>query len=191
MCGLPVTDLSFSMLPPHFSLTDLSELEGYGWNNILDSYDSFPMCFKKVIPMLLASIIYHMAWLKSNLSKKHPLWNSRLMTSMVNGESHIVPFRKLYQANKQRDLRTRENVTLLTRTHLCMTMMESIGRSRNIIAEHADIGAMSTVESDDIYKQLYPLFMNTLYPESRHYIEHQTTYSTLANRIYNLKLHKA
>ena len=52
------------------------------WEFILPGYSSFyPVSFRKVCPFLLASLVYHMDWLKDNLPTNHPLFISRVWTS--------------------------------------------------------------------------------------------------------------
>jgi len=56
VCGLPILEREFCILPPHFSGETLARISAAGWNNILESYDSYPQCFKRTVPYLLASL---------------------------------------------------------------------------------------------------------------------------------------
>jgi hypothetical protein len=82
--GLPITTQEFSMLPPHFTCSDVEMLHNFGWNNILEGYEDYPTSFKRVIPYLLASIVYHYDNLLKSLSSNHPLWKQRLFCSRIN-----------------------------------------------------------------------------------------------------------
>ena len=71
------------MLPPHLSNEDAEIITNViGWNNILEHYTSYPNGLKKVIPYLLASIIYHYEsnFLNNNFYRGHPIWNSNIFT---------------------------------------------------------------------------------------------------------------
>jgi hypothetical protein len=83
VAGLPTNDRNFAILPPHFTLDDVELINTIGWENIMHSYASYPSCFRRVIPFLLASILFHLDWLKENLSDGHPLWNSRLFVNHI------------------------------------------------------------------------------------------------------------
>ena len=81
VCGLPTCDDRFTSLPPHFlndevvNAVDMSEL--------FQGYTNYPPCFLSVLPMLLASAIYHATWLQENLPANHPLFLSRFWRSSV------------------------------------------------------------------------------------------------------------
>ena len=80
--GLDVTNCNFSVLPPHFDISDGPVLSLEEWNVLLPGYSTFyPDEFRTVIPFLLASIVYHKNFLNENLSSNHPLKLSRLWTS--------------------------------------------------------------------------------------------------------------
>jgi len=86
VCGLPIQSMDFAILPPHFSNEDVEMLtNSIGWDNILEHYHNYPAGFKKVIPYLLASIIYHYesGFLSRNLPSGHPLWNSNVFAAPV------------------------------------------------------------------------------------------------------------
>jgi hypothetical protein len=78
--GLNFNDTSFLTLPPHFDkegqklLPDFLKL----YPSINNPY--FPSCFKQVIPYLIASLLYHEAWMRSNFSNNHPIFSSPLFT---------------------------------------------------------------------------------------------------------------
>ena len=48
--GLPITDLRFAVLPPHFSNEDLEILNAIGWDSILPGYNNYPSSFKRIVP---------------------------------------------------------------------------------------------------------------------------------------------
>ena len=88
--GLPINTVEFATLPPHFTLPDLDIINQLGWNKIVDNYDVLPNCFKRVVPFLLANIVYHHNFLRRNLPSNHPLWNQKSFTKKIthNGTSH-------------------------------------------------------------------------------------------------------
>jgi hypothetical protein len=89
LCGRAATgnctmNTSFAVLPPHFDQSNGNILTVEEWEGILPGYRSFyPVTFRKVCPFLLASIVYHMDWLKDNFPIDHPLFISRLWTSGI------------------------------------------------------------------------------------------------------------
>ena len=82
--GLPLNDSGFSILPPHFSEEDSLLLHNLGWENVLSGYNNYPSSFKRVIPFLFASIVYHYNWLKENLCMEHPVRSSAIVTSAIH-----------------------------------------------------------------------------------------------------------
>ena len=84
---MDVNDVAFGDLPPHFSTLSLTQNE---WESILPGYTHFyPSCFRRAVPYLLASIVYHSEWLKSIVAKDHPffrclLWTSRIVPTLVS-----------------------------------------------------------------------------------------------------------
>jgi integrase len=85
-CGLPLTDVTFANLPPHFLLNDEDYLSSEEWEDILPGYSTFyPLNFREVIPFLLASLIYHQPYLAivESSNPRHPLFLQRVWTSGV------------------------------------------------------------------------------------------------------------
>lgn len=86
ICGLLVQSMEFATLPPHFP-NEVNNLIAtvIGWGNILEHYENYPNCFKKVIPYLLASLVYHYntKFFESNFAIGHPIWNSNIFTVPV------------------------------------------------------------------------------------------------------------
>ncbi len=87
ICGLPTNSPEFATLPPHFSNEDLILLEQIGWSKIVPCYDLFPQGFKKVVPYLLASVIFHIEFLHSKLPPEHPLWLQPWFTREFGGKT--------------------------------------------------------------------------------------------------------
>jgi hypothetical protein len=81
--GLPMTDLSFATLPPHFSDEVLSGLTQSEWNCILPGYSEFPQCFRQTIPYLLATIVKHETFLLDKLGESHAFFHCSLFTSRI------------------------------------------------------------------------------------------------------------
>ena len=82
--GLPLTEVSFANLPPHFLRTEEECLSAEQWEDILPGYSTFyPSTFREVIPYLLASLVYHQTYL-ANLQEsnpRHPLFLQRVWVS--------------------------------------------------------------------------------------------------------------
>ena len=87
--GLPINDSGFSMLPPHFSEEDTLLLHNLGWENILSGYNNYPSSFKRVVPFLFASIVYHFNWLRENLCEEHPIRSSAIVSSAIQINSSL------------------------------------------------------------------------------------------------------
>ena len=70
----------FDVLPAHFSQAVLQELNTYGWNNILEWHGNLPDTFKRTIPYLFASIVYHYhnGDLERILPSDHPIFSARI-----------------------------------------------------------------------------------------------------------------
>ena len=84
--GLPLTDVSFANLPPHFLLSEEECLSSAQWEDILPGYSTFyPSTFRVVIPYLLASLIHHQPYLAGLQASnpRHPLFLQRVWTSGV------------------------------------------------------------------------------------------------------------
>jgi hypothetical protein len=99
--GLPINDKRFAILPPHFSKEDLRIIaDNIGWSYILEEYNLFPDCFKRVVPYLLASIIFHVNYLRENLDENHPIWNQRIFTQpvVINRNESQQTFRNIVEA---------------------------------------------------------------------------------------------
>ncbi len=84
---LDINDVDFAILPPHFDLSDPHNkppLTLQEWESILPGYSEFyPAEFKQALPYLLASLIYHMDFLRATLSRNHPLFQQRVYTSGI------------------------------------------------------------------------------------------------------------
>lgn len=78
--GLPTTSTEFASLPPHFPMEVILELENEDWRNVLPGYLNYPECFRRTVPFLLASLVYHWNWLNATLPANHPLRASRVVT---------------------------------------------------------------------------------------------------------------
>jgi hypothetical protein len=90
VAGLPINSKEFATLPPHFDATALQELNDIGWDNILEGYAHYPTGFKRVIPYLLASLLYHENYLRANLDSRHPLWNQKVFTTLIPGTQRTI-----------------------------------------------------------------------------------------------------
>ena len=87
LCGLPINGKEFSVLPPHFTLEDMAVLNEVVWSNILEGFDDYPAGFRRVVPYLFASLVFHEDFLRNELCEHHPLWNQRIFIKKqwING----------------------------------------------------------------------------------------------------------
>lgn len=81
VCGLPYSDHTFGILPPHFDNEVLALLTLDVWKEIIPGYENYPKSFRAAFPFLLASLVHHEPFLRANLRADHPLWTERLFTS--------------------------------------------------------------------------------------------------------------
>jgi hypothetical protein len=83
---LKLTADEFDVLPPHFSPATLTELHGYGWDNILPGYSHYPESFQRVIKMLFASLVYH--WYQGHVHRLyavgHPIFAQPIFTDLTH-----------------------------------------------------------------------------------------------------------
>jgi hypothetical protein len=143
-CGLPLTDVSFANLPPHFLQTDEEYLTSEEWDDILPGYSTFyPLNFREVIPFLLASLIYHQPYLVSlqATNPRHPLflqrvWTSGVLVRLKDMRLEIVSkLEQLPEALKQSMLENFqvEGTVPITRHEMQEMMRSSIGELQRTI----------------------------------------------------------
>jgi hypothetical protein len=86
--GLPLTDIKFASLPPHFISEQI--LTTAQWEEILPGYSNFyPVQFRTALPYLLASLVYHRNYIRQNYATTHPyfltrLWRSNLLEQLAS-----------------------------------------------------------------------------------------------------------
>lgn len=78
VCGLSIHDTDFASLPPHFPPEVLTTVE---WRIIFPGYEIFPQCFRQCLPFLLASVVFHVEFLRKSLPSTHPVFQSTLFSS--------------------------------------------------------------------------------------------------------------
>lgn len=70
VCGLyPSMARSFQFCLktwPHFTLEDMAVLDELGWSNILEGFDDYPAGFRRVVPYLFASLVFHEDFLRKS-----------------------------------------------------------------------------------------------------------------------------
>ena len=93
--GLPINSKEFAILPPHFTSEGLKMVHAIGLNNLVEGYEKFPDCFKRVAVMLVARVIYGHNFLRENLDPRHPIWNQRLFARFENMQVHIYLEKKV------------------------------------------------------------------------------------------------
>lgn len=78
--GLPFLDERFAVLPPHFSCKGLSLLTVADWEHLIPGSSSYPVETKAIFPYLLAQVLYHETFLRSNLDPLHPIFSCRIFS---------------------------------------------------------------------------------------------------------------
>ena len=73
VAGLPINNRDFTTLPPHFTRAGLEIVRDIGFEQFVEGYNEIPGGFQRVIVMLLASVIFHFNFLRSELQPDHPL----------------------------------------------------------------------------------------------------------------------
>jgi len=77
----------FDCLPPRFDQEALTQIVNHGWSKLLPSYNLYPQSFQRVIPKLLASLVYHHFnndGLKRIVDDSHPIYSTPLFTLHEN-----------------------------------------------------------------------------------------------------------
>jgi len=72
LCGLPYNSEDYAALPPRFKVDVAEE-----WGELVNDWNEYPKSFQRVIPFLLASVVFHAQWLKATLPREHPLFRTR------------------------------------------------------------------------------------------------------------------
>lgn len=80
---------SFACLPPHFKDNRVPFPADHCWATVLPGWTSLPHNFQSVLPVLLASVVFHNDWLRATLPSKHsffkcPLFSSGLLAHLVD-----------------------------------------------------------------------------------------------------------
>jgi hypothetical protein len=88
--GLPLTEVEFSVLPPHFVNSEMCSQQLM--QTVVSGFVGYPDGFRSCIPYFLASIVYHFEFLKTHLDPRHPLFKSRFVThGLVDRlKAHVV-----------------------------------------------------------------------------------------------------
>eukprot|EP00960_Hanusia_phi_P031789 749481-Hanusia_phi.AAC.23 len=73
VAGLPLQQADFALLPPHFTRRD-----DVLYSAIRTYFPNLPSTMDTVLEHLLASVVYHLDYLKKNLDPRHSLWFSSL-----------------------------------------------------------------------------------------------------------------
>lgn len=160
VCGLPVSSIDFSILPPHFSEEDLSLLNKIGWPNIIPGYENYPESFKQIVPWLLASLVYHNNWLVANFDRNHPLFQQFIYTKNYDLESLGRINIMNYFANR----------VLLGRNYCNKTCLQATGIPDNLAIAHQVqqlVGIIQKLEEetlpsfkDDIIEKIHEIPTN-------------------------------
>ena len=79
----PMTDAKFATLPPHFDIAGNDKLGEVGWGTILPDYENYDTRFKRILPFLLASLLFHHknGNLGQLLPKEHPIFVTTLFAT--------------------------------------------------------------------------------------------------------------
>ena len=100
VAGLPINNRDFTTLPPHFTRAGLEIVRDIGFEQFVEGYNEIPGGFQRVIVMLLASVIFHFNFLRSELQPDHPLWSQLMFTKTVTTKKSGVTYRNVYEALK-------------------------------------------------------------------------------------------
>ena len=65
LSGLCFTRPEFGTLPPHYKSVEFER--NIDWSAIVLYYNQYPSCFKTAIPYLIASVVYHLDYLRTTL----------------------------------------------------------------------------------------------------------------------------
>ena len=87
--GLPINNRDFAILPPHFTSAGMDRVRSIGLANLVEGFESFPRNFQRVVPFLLASVVYHQNYLRQHLHAGHPLWNQRIFVSPITVDGRV------------------------------------------------------------------------------------------------------
>jgi hypothetical protein len=74
--GLPVSDVAFALLPPHFNRDE--EAVHLIHSSIESCFLGLPSCLFQVAEFVLASVVYHSDFLRAELDEHHLLFNTPL-----------------------------------------------------------------------------------------------------------------
>jgi hypothetical protein len=94
VCGLPICNKDFTLLPPHLTDESYDIVSNFGWKNILEGYLYYPECFRRTVPFLFCQIFYHLEFLKAELSPNHPLWKQRMFSVPFRDGKNIIDYLK-------------------------------------------------------------------------------------------------
>ncbi|KAH9157947.1 hypothetical protein AeRB84_000266 [Aphanomyces euteiches] len=81
VAGLPFDSEEFGVLPPHFPPSLSGEMNQQYWGEIVCGYDQYPAGAKTIFPFLLASLLHHENYLRTNLNENHPIFVVRVFTN--------------------------------------------------------------------------------------------------------------
>lgn len=74
-------DESFASLPPHFLDNEVPFPPNHSWDTALPGHATLPASFHPVLPVLLASLVYHSQWLRQTLPNNHSFFKCMVVTS--------------------------------------------------------------------------------------------------------------
>jgi hypothetical protein len=83
LSGLNYDNSQFSTLLPHFSSQIETTFTAEMWISAVTEYSTLPTGVKQALPYLLASIVFHLDFLRKVLDDNHPLFSTPLFTSGV------------------------------------------------------------------------------------------------------------
>ncbi len=79
--GLNLHESSFMTLPPHFK--EITPEMKAVIVSVTPSYEKYPRAFRTVLPLLVASAVYHSEYLLATLPKTHPLFSAKLFRERI------------------------------------------------------------------------------------------------------------
>jgi hypothetical protein len=94
LSGADIHSREFSVLPPHFTRAALDWLLDYGWNKIVPGYSFYPPGFQRVIPFLLASIVFHEPYIRKWFETGHQLFTMKLFSIKKSSTQSLLSYLK-------------------------------------------------------------------------------------------------
>ena len=123
LAGLAFGTEEFAAKPCHFDGVPETLWSSIPWNSIIHGYSTFPVACKSVMPLLLASVIYHESFIRNQLrgGGGHPIMFSALFTTHKGLFDKLRPYVKYGLCQSEL---TTTGVPLSSKTHATVHRIE-------------------------------------------------------------------